>query len=44
LRDEDGNPILLQKGINNHEDRRSEHGLGHLRNPLDPSAAPNAQS
>jgi hypothetical protein len=36
LRDEDGNPMLLQKGINNHEDRWSEHGLGHLRNPLDP--------
>lgn len=36
LRDEDGNPILLQKGINNHEDRWSEHGLGHLTNPLDP--------
>jgi hypothetical protein len=34
LRDEDGNPILLQKGINNHEDRWSEHGLGHLRNRL----------
>ena len=38
LRDEDGNPILLQKGINNHEDRWSEHGLGHLRNPLDPAS------
>lgn len=34
LRDEDGNPILLQKGVNNHEDRWSEHGLGHLRNPM----------
>jgi hypothetical protein len=34
LRDQDGNPVLLQKGINNHEDRWSEHGLGHLRNPL----------
>jgi hypothetical protein len=32
-RDEDGNPVLLQKGVNNHEDRWSEHGLGHLRNP-----------
>ncbi len=38
LRDDDGNPILLQKGINNHEDRWSEHGLGHLRNPLDPES------
>ena len=36
LRNEDGNPVLLQKGINNHEDRWSEHGLGHLRNPLNP--------
>ena len=35
LRDEDGNPVLLREGINNHEDRCSEHGLGHLRNPLD---------
>jgi hypothetical protein len=33
LRDEDGSPVLLQKGVNNHEDRWSEHGLGHLRNP-----------
>ncbi len=38
LRDECGNPILLQKGINNHEDRWSEHGLGHLRNPLNPDS------
>jgi hypothetical protein len=37
-RDEHGNPILLQKGINNHEDRWSEHGLGHLRNPLNPDS------
>jgi hypothetical protein len=35
LRDEDGHPVLLQKGVNNHEDRWSEHGLGHLRNPTD---------
>jgi len=35
LPDENGNPVLLQKGINNHEDRWSEHGLGHLRNPND---------
>ena len=38
LRDEDGNPILLQNGVNNHEDRWSEHGLGHLRNPLNPDS------
>jgi hypothetical protein len=34
LLDEYGNPVLLQKGVNNHEDRWSEHGLGHLRNPM----------
>ena len=38
LRDEYGNPVLLQKGINNHEDRWSEHGLGHLRNPMNPDS------
>jgi len=38
LRDDDGNPVLLQKGVNNHEDRWSEHGLGHLRNPLNPDS------
>jgi hypothetical protein len=38
LRDEYGNPVLLQKGVNNHEDRWSEHGLGHLRNPLNPDS------
>ncbi|HKW16420.1 MAG TPA: hypothetical protein VJO35_02810 [Terriglobales bacterium] len=35
LLDENGEPALLQKGVNNPEDRWSEHGLGHLRNPLD---------
>ena len=35
LLDENGEPLLLQKGVNNHEDRWSEHGLGHLRNPYD---------
>jgi hypothetical protein len=38
LLDENGAPILLQKGVNNHEDRWSEHGLGHLRNPTDPGS------
>jgi hypothetical protein len=38
LHDDYGNPVLLQKGINNHEDRWSEHGLGHLRNPLNPQS------
>jgi hypothetical protein len=35
-RSADGMPILLQKTLNNHEDRWSEHGLGHLMNPTDP--------
>lgn len=38
LHHEEGNPVLLQKGLNNHEDRWSEHGLGHLRNPFDPES------
>lgn len=33
--DGNGEPVLLQQGVNNHEDRWSEHGLGHLRNPYD---------
>lgn len=35
LLDGNGEPVLLQQGVNNHEDRWSEHGLGHLRNPYD---------
>jgi hypothetical protein len=35
LLDKQGNPVVLQKGANNHENRWSEHGLGHLRNPTD---------
>ncbi|MGD0581165.1 MAG: hypothetical protein ABSC08_19855, partial [Bryobacteraceae bacterium] len=38
LKQEDGTPVLLQKGVNNHEDRWSEHGLGHLLNPTDPES------
>jgi len=38
LRDQDGNPVLLRKDINNKEDRWSEHGLGHLLNPTDPES------
>lgn len=38
LRDADGNPVLLGKGINNKSDRRSQHGLGHLLNPTDPES------
>jgi hypothetical protein len=40
LRDRNGKPILLRKGVNNgedDEDRWSEHGLGHLLNPSDPT-------
>lgn len=36
LRDKNGEPRLLRKGINNPSDRWSEHGLGHLLNPIDP--------
>jgi hypothetical protein len=38
LLDENGNPILLRKGVNNNEDRWPEHGLGHLLNPTDPDS------
>lgn len=38
LRDENGAPTLLREGINNKEDRWSEHGLGHLSNPTDPES------
>ena len=38
LRDKRGGPVLLRKGVNNKEDRWSEHGLGHLLNPTDPES------
>ncbi len=38
LKNEDGEPILLRNGVNNKEDRWSEHGLGHLLNPTDPES------
>jgi hypothetical protein len=38
LRDGTGAPVLLRSGINNKEDRWSEHGLGHLLNPTDPES------
>jgi hypothetical protein len=41
LRDRDGEPALLRRGVNNGEkgeDRWSEHGLGHLMNPSDPDS------
>jgi hypothetical protein len=36
LKNEKGAPVLLRDGVNNREDRWSEHGLGHLLNPSDP--------
>ncbi|MGC2406130.1 MAG: hypothetical protein WA431_06950, partial [Candidatus Cybelea sp.] len=38
LRDADGEPVLLRRGVNNEDDRYSEHGLGHLLNPTDPES------
>jgi hypothetical protein len=38
LKDKNGYPELLLKGINNDGDRWSEHGLGHLLNPTDPES------
>jgi hypothetical protein len=38
LLDENGNPVLLRKEVNNKEDRWSKHGLGHLLNPTDPQS------
>lgn len=38
LRDRDGQPELLRKGFNNGEDGWSQHGLGHLLNPSDPTS------
>jgi hypothetical protein len=37
LKDRKGNPELLRKDVNNPKDRWSEHGLGHLLNPTNPS-------
>jgi hypothetical protein len=36
--DEKGHPAMLREGLNNKEDRWSEHGLGHLLNPSDPES------
>jgi hypothetical protein len=38
VRDPIGEPALLREGVNNGEDRYSEHGLGHLLNPTDPQS------
>ena len=37
LRDRNREPELLRKGLNNGEDGWSQHGLGHLLNPSDPT-------
>ncbi len=36
VKDDKGTPVFLRKGVNNKDDRWSEHGLGHLLNPTDP--------
>ncbi len=38
LRDRNGEPELLRKNVNNGEDGWSQHGLGHLLNPSDPTS------
>ena len=38
VRDGNGKPVLLRAGVNNDQDRWSEHGLGHLMNPTDPAS------
>jgi hypothetical protein len=38
LLDKKGLPALLRSGVNNKDDRWSEHGLGHLLNPSDPQS------
>jgi hypothetical protein len=38
MRDKKRAPVLLRDGVNNGEDRWSEHGLGHLLNPTDPES------
>ena len=38
LKNSRGEPILLREGVNNNDDRWSEHGLGHLVNPTDPDS------
>jgi hypothetical protein len=36
--DKKRHPVLLEKDVNNEDDRWSEHGLGHLMNPTDPDS------
>lgn len=38
LKGKENIPVLLRSGVNNKEDRWSEHGLGHLLNPTDPAS------
>ncbi len=33
-----GEPVMLQREANNKKDRWSQHGLGHLLNPIDPAS------
>lgn len=37
VKDAEGSPTLLREGHTNNEDRWSEHGLGHVLNPTDPT-------
>jgi hypothetical protein len=39
LRNDQAEAILLRGRVNNKDDRWSEHGLGHLLNPIDPESA-----
>jgi hypothetical protein len=38
VHDQTREPTLLREEVNNKEDRYSEHGLGHLLNPIDPES------
>ena len=38
VKNADGSPVLLRAKQNNSEDRWSEHGLGHVLNPSDPTS------
>jgi hypothetical protein len=38
VKDANGNPVLLRERLNNDKDRWSEHGLGHVLNPSDPTS------
>lgn len=38
LRSKRGDPLMLKQQLNNKTDRWSQHGLGHLLNPIDPES------